>query len=538
MIRFTCTSILIGGLFLTGHGLLAQDACLGLRNQADNLAHDSRFIDAYDYYQQAAACHLERKHYSSSSEASLYALDCLIKGFEYKRYYEESAALFAFIHEHVNDIPQDSFDFFESSIECFNVVSELNYGNTDKTFRLLDTLIGKYEQFVDEGHNPRFFNQRLVQCFNWRADAHQMTGDYHRAIADSREALRRIAPFRSVYVEDGGILDPHLAIARCYAALGESDRVAAHYDSVRQLIPQLTRKRHERALGAYATIFNYYLDADLLDSARVYLDRIREVQTPEHAHEIWQMAGHLSYCEGHDQQALQALERALTIVEERQGERNEAVAHVHLLLGKTTFRLGDMERSLDHLHQGLLAVSDNYRDPDQLSAPPNEALYRQRDLLETLLYKSMVLRTLYQRKGTPDLLKAAWRNIDAGVQFLNQLHTGYVSDQDRRLIIEKGYPVFELAISIAHQYDGLQPGGAWVDTAFILMEQSKALNLLDAVLHERVKQYAGIPDSLIVQEARLKLEITNRAVALRTLRQQTTDAAAIRTSEDALHNAE
>ena len=529
---------MIAGLLGPVCTLRSQDqACAKLRTQGSHLARSSAYLEAYTYYRDAADCFLRRGDYVAKTEASLHALDCLVKGFEYKQYYRESAELIAFITQHAEEIPGRAYDQFESAIECFEVVTELNSGNTERTFILLDTLIRKYQRLIQAGRNPVFYNQRLVQCFNWRAEAYEMEGDYNQAIADSREALQRMEPYRATYVGDGGMIGPHLAIARCYAALGEPPRVITHYDSVRQLIPRLTQKHRDRAFSAFATIFDYYLTHDT-DSARIYLARIRALRSPEHAYETWQMAGDLQYQTGELQPALASYRHALDIIAQRQGLKSEAEARVRLALGLTLFDLEEYEGALDHLHRGLLSVSNAYEDPDPFSAPPRNALYRQRDLLQTLLYKSMSLHALYTRDSMPEHLIAAWRNIYAGVQLLNQLRTGYVTGEDRQLIIEQGYPVFEEAIGIASVMNVISTDGSWVDTAFVLMEQSKALNLLDAVLHERAKQYAGIPDSLVALEAALKQEVTERAAALREMRRQTAGTGYVRNAEDALRAAE
>jgi CHAT domain-containing protein len=195
------------------------------------------------------------------------------------------------------------------------------------------------------------------------------------------------------------------------------------------------------------------------------------------------------------------------------------MAQLHLGLGQLYLGQQQFQNALKAFHAGIYSLAQSEGQPSSLlDNPPLEQMHTQRLLLQLIAGKADALVALYQISPEPSLLDAAWQTSRLATRYMEQLRSGYSAETDKALLLEDSYPVFERAIGIAVVYLELTHAEQWIDTAFVLMEESKALNLRDAILHGEARRYAGIPDSLLQQEHSLRLEIAGREKLIRTYR--------------------
>jgi CHAT domain-containing protein len=199
-------------------------------------------------------------------------------------------------------------------------------------------------------------------------------------------------------------------------------------------------------------------------------------------------------------------------------DRGELNAQCKLQLGKIAMKQGELQEALNLQHLALLNFAEHFDSADPMTNPSLEQLYRRLMPVEILYFKSKILSSLYESTGDAKYLIASWQTINLDVQFVDKVRQSYYDAEDKAFLIDQSYRVFSQALSLCHLQLTKSGNEAWADTAFALMERSKALNLMDAVKHENARQFAGIPDSILEIESQLRLGISLREESIREMR--------------------
>ncbi|NUO82175.1 hypothetical protein HUU05_19055 [candidate division KSB1 bacterium] len=87
------------------------------------------------------------------------------------------------------------------------------------------------------------------------------------------------------------------------------------------------------------------------------------------------------------------------------------------------------------------------------------------------------------------------------------MRSGYKAEGSKLFLAEKAAKIYEHAIQRALQAYAATQRNEYKDTAFMLTEKSKAGIMRDALSEAEAKQFAGIPDSLLEKERRVRIDL-------------------------------
>lgn len=90
---------------------------------------------------------------------------------------------------------------------------------------------------------------------------------------------------------------------------------------------------------------------------------------------------------------------------------------------------------------------------------------------------------------------------------IDRMRSGYKAEGSKLFLAEKANAVYEEAIHTAPELSRLTREPQYKEQAFLFAEKAKGAVLWKALLDSRAKQFAGIPDSLLKKEQRLRVEL-------------------------------
>lgn len=243
------------------------------------------------------------------------------------------------------------------------------------------------------------------------------------------------------------------------------------------------------AAKTFINIGNVYSDVGQFTQARVYYERSAEILQEEHGTDWILAQNNIGIChfeQGAYQQAQGHFREALTFSENYYGEHTIPCVTYLKNLALSEAALENPEQALVQLDEAIQILDkSNLSDWSEVQAPVQ--------LLEVLECKANML---YEGKEFENAAKC----YKAALSLLDNLRLFYQNFLSKQKLNEYNNKLFEKAIEV---FVTLKQA----DKIFDVMEQSKSLLLLDAMLKNEATSLGGVPDSLIQKEHDLLIQI-------------------------------
>ncbi|MEO0779094.1 MAG: CHAT domain-containing protein, partial [Bacteroidota bacterium] len=206
--------------------------------------------------------------------------------------------------------------------------------------------------------------------------------------------------------------------------------------------------------------------------------------------------------------ALQSLHTSLKRVKEqyRRYDFLPIIGVTHQKLAEIALAQGTLSQSLDYAQAGLRHFSGGYPLP-AIDNPPFDSLVIDKDLLLLLDTKARCLLARYRKSGQPADLQTAQNTYQLALRAIAQLRQSFLARASKEELAQTVLPIYEGAIQCLYTEYAQNPQPELIEAAFQLAESNKAILLLEALNDNTAKSSAGIPDSLLRQEQRLRREI-------------------------------
>jgi len=104
-------------------------------------------------------------------------------------------------------------------------------------------------------------------------------------------------------------------------------------------------------------------------------------------------------------------------------------------------------------------------------------------------------------------LKMSLSTFMLAVNLIDQMRTGYKSEQSKFFLGEKGKGTYEKSTRVAMKLYEVTGNASYKNQAFTFSEKSKAGVLLTALRDSEARQFAGLSDSLVEYERTLKIDL-------------------------------
>jgi CHAT domain-containing protein len=128
--------------------------------------------------------------------------------------------------------------------------------------------------------------------------------------------------------------------------------------------------------------------------------------------------------------------------------------------------------------------------------------------ISLLKYESTMLVNWYHKSDNTDLLVSALETLKVASELIDNARNGYLTYESKLSIAENEASIYKLGIWCAHQLYQKTHNTKYLESAFYFAEKSKSSVLEASLQEEKAKSFAGIPDSLVDKEQKLKRDIT------------------------------
>lgn len=192
------------------------------------------------------------------------------------------------------------------------------------------------------------------------------------------------------------------------------------------------------------------------------------------------------------------------------GEKNSRLAYTYNGLAEKAASLGNTGQALKYVQLALAANHQNYDADSMNEVPSPEGVLRYDFFITSLIHKA---RLISQAGNVSSLLQAK-QYFELADSVLVQVRGELVNADDKIIFSERIFELTQAAIENQILLASKTGDSAYWEAAFQLSERSKNNVLAQSIQANQARHFAGIPDSLIEREDRLKLDINYYKLAL------------------------
>ncbi len=436
--------------------------------------HELELKTAFDFYQQALAIRGKElgKQHPDCGKTLLMLGRCLEANGSWEeaiQYYTQSKLIFDTASETQNSNKAYANDYIGS---CY-----AQLGRNKQALEYHVEALAIREAIYNKAHPV------LGESWNNIGNVYFHLGDFGRAMQYYQQAVLNLERTNQT------------KLAATYENLGICYRYQKKYqESIAYLSKALASKtpNSPETATTYINIGNVYADIQQYTQARRYYEESAKLLQNTSNPDLISATNNIGICyfeEGAFSDALGYFQQALILSNSTYGA--DAIPSVEYLknIAISERELDNPEEALTYLNQAIAVLSDGrVGDWSQVEAP-----------IELLSVLDAKARTLYE-EYTP---KAAAETYELALDLLDHLRIYYHDKNSRQKLNEYNLSLFEGALATYFNLAEKEGIEHYADNIFNILEKSKSLLLLDALLKSEATMLGGIPDSLIAQERQL-----------------------------------
>lgn len=515
-------------------GLSAGQWLYGQRSKADTLR-----IESY-YNQLSQYCY-------SNLDSTLHYLDILLAETQKLGWYEEQAYAYLWgilctgyhdqidlkydlLQQAIGMLAENEKGFPPETLAAIDLDMQMHWGDYYLETGGYSGALEIYEQLATELENKGTWTdeefQRLVICYQYLAQIHELRGSYQEAID---YCFRSLNYERQYYAQKGAARSDEgqafSRIAHAYWLMGEKEKALSYHRSAFKSVlqtykadPKAKSRLRKRMIKMGMELGEHYRELEKADSALYFLQEVMPFTLSDDpiTQELRLEKAKVLSIMGQYAAARDTLQRAIAFLQS-QPSLGSAFLMGRMLNGRGDIlqhqeQYGD---ALQAYQQALHYLAEDFAATDLKQNPRASLWMAPRELLYTLRQKTRLL-LLHPPDKSPDWLQAAWATANVGMDLVDSIKISYTSDYDKQYLLDDSYDLYELALRIAYQ-----GGDAYAEAAFQVMEKSKSVALFAAVRDLHARTYAQVPKEQLEKMQRIRYQLKK---ADAELEQATTEA--------------
>ncbi|MBP1665766.1 MAG: hypothetical protein H6Q23_626, partial [Bacteroidetes bacterium] len=368
---------------------------------------------------------------------------------------------------------------YEKALEYYNIAEQLVTGKdqylnnladiyTNKATILFlkksyDLAVGYYEKSIRLYSNLNRNDKRILSSL---ASTYLNTGLVLLANKDFNKALDYFN--RSLEIKDNngfsGSELVYLNIAKAWMELKDPDRAEEYF-----------KRSIERSVSQF--------NENHFRLAEVYIDY-----------------GLFLESEGRFAEALEAHHKALSISKNNYGNKHPLVSLAYKHIGDHFLKQADYNRAADYYQKSMIAVVNDFDDPDIKSNPDIDSVLFDIRLLDNLKSKSKALELLASEHNDQDqklqTLRKSLETIELALRLTERISNSYLTEESRIYLSENEKETSVTAIGIAGALQALTGDRSLTEKMYTIAISEKAALLRNEIKENDFYLSSGIPDSL------------------------------------------
>ncbi|PSR56400.1 hypothetical protein AHMF7605_24320 [Adhaeribacter arboris] len=394
---------------------------------------------------------------------------------------------------------KDSSNFYPYTLIAENFI-HLNYYDSAYTYyKNAENLLAKYPK-----------PPQALRFYNGMGNLYYLLGNYAQSTNYYEKVLKNLNPDGKSFHE--------LNEYEAYRYVMYSNNIATAYRKLGLYQPALQKIK---GLIRYSILPNLlyqnialtYLQSNQLDSAKTYLAKIKITQATKDASldaigeqiDLYNNWGNVYYKSQNSAKALAYFNKAQQMSLANYGDKNDGLTVALVGKGQVYELLKNYPLALQYYQSALQTLHFTFNNSDIYSNPSDFTRTVSFPLLfEVLKNKAGSLRKYYSKTQKIRNLEASLQTYDLAFQLADRIRKGYDSDEAKLFFNRSVAPTYEEAIATAFQLFKQTQQARYLQTAFVLAEQSKAALLAENLRDLKIKKIPGISQKLLQKEAGLK----------------------------------
>jgi len=270
-------------------------------------------------------------------------------------------------------------------------------------------------------------------------------------------------------------------------------------------IKEGTKSKNKIVHSCYIIAQNH-IKLNNIDSAKHYLSVAKKqlLKNDPLEYQYYQIMSELNQSIANYKEASIAIDSSLIQFKKNNSGKNK-VQLARLYKKKATIynKQYEFDDALKSYQLALKSLSTNFSSKNTIwNNPTSKSVQNKIELLKTLKDKSLILKKIMDWDATQN-------SVELAIEILDTLKPTFQNEEDKQLLIENAYDIFETGLETAYQYYIKTNNKEYIDRAFLYAEKSKSIVLLEAILSAKAYNFSGIPSALLEQEKQLKSTINN-----------------------------
>jgi CHAT domain-containing protein/Tfp pilus assembly protein PilF len=363
-------------------------------------------------------------------------------------------------------------------------------------------------------------------------------GDYGQAILYFKRAVESTELIFGDTHPRVGLL--YNNIGAVYYEEGDFDQAVDYMERSADIKRKTQGEKHPDLALTYNNIGSIYTEMEEYDTAIGYLQKSLEIRktTLGNNHPIlsnnYNSIGLLHLNTGDTGRAIQSFERSLEITLDSRGSTHPYAAEARTNLAKAYRAAGDLTEAMNYLQSAEEALElerdgkINNREFDM------QIPYRHpTSAVDVLHQKGKTYYIRYEKKGDTEDLKSALQTYVRLSALLDVIQLSFQHEESKLLMSSRSHLMYEDALKAAYALYRETGDEQYAEDMFFFAEKSKARVILELLNNKEAQKFAGIPDSLVAYEHKLRDQLSSLQ---QNLSSETEDSQGRSTAREALQD--
>ncbi len=320
------------------------------------------------------------------------------------------------------------------------------------------------------------------------------------------------------------IADNYISVGQIYKEKKEFSQATQYFSQALDILEKIFGKEHSNLIPVLTNLAQVYQNQKKNSEAIEFYQKALNISQEENLRtaDIYNNIGAFYFSQKNFDEALKNYFVALKIYEKIAGNKTPLTTVANLNIANIFYQRKNVEEALKYFQNALISNVKDFSSQDVSQNPTIKNYYLPQILLKTLQGKAMLwTQKSISENGNIQALQNALQIYLSCDTLISHIRKATTSKNDKLLVGEMASLVYENAVESCKLLYFLTKEKKYIEQAFYFSEKNKAESLLEAVAAADAQKFAGIPDSLLEAEKKLKEKIAGCEKEIATLADET-----------------